>query len=58
MERQKAHNFLRKEFSGDPAIVEEYISEGEHQEGTDEFWLFFDNTEQLAEDFNLYRNNC
>lgn len=54
MKRKDAHDFLKK---GYPKKAEEYITEAEHQEGSEEFWEFFDNEAQLEEDFKLFLKN-
>jgi hypothetical protein len=47
---------LRATFSDRPEAVEEYIDEGENQDG-EEYWEMFDSLRSLEEDFREYLDN-
>jgi hypothetical protein len=53
---EAATGYLRRTFTGDDKdVVEEYIDEFEHQEGTEGAWAHFHTFSELDEDFTLYR---
>lgn len=54
MKRKDSHDFLKKNY---PRRAGEYIAEAERQEGSEEFWEFFDNEADLEEDFRLFLKN-
>lgn len=54
LKRSEAISFLRSKFAGKKAMVEEYISEAEHQDGQGYWSQYFSNTNELADDFLNY----
>lgn len=54
--RNRSIAYLKARFSGQMAIVDEYVEEAEHQEGV-EYWLDFESAEELEADFQLYLEN-
>jgi hypothetical protein len=54
--RSKMIAELRKSRAADAALVEEYISEAEHQDGT-AFWLEFETYADMLTDFDLYKES-
>lgn len=54
MKREQAIQFLRETFANVPELVEEYITEAEHQDGR-EYWQYFASAEELEGDFRIYQ---